>query len=380
MRQSEALETTNLSASAPAGASRYARLRAVFPPCGAVWPCTNTAVGCRSRWGGCRPVAPFFFPPRRLGGFQRGGSLALPLWFLYNQLMAKVEYIDMLPGLESAYFSGIRFGDRFVSSRVAKKFVFYSRKRKKGLSAKSMLPVISELWAGLSDEEKTAWSEAGAESDLNGWRLFVQDTSARIVNEIAGVATPSLFHQSWVGNLKIEAPATELKIVQLHPHYYFVSQKVQGKKGMYKPVPVTESLSLPLTISLNYSSDLTSQGAGAFAKLYARFWYSYQGVDRYYDLEIPLDFSTNWKNATATITTLTSYVIRYDLYFHLYNLRGDLYFDNIKVEHSGQNWVRDTFCKDILQGFTRAFYQIPDHWAGVILPDGAYFDSIYKDF
>ena len=294
--------------------------------------------------------------------------------------MAKVEYIDILPGLEGPFFSALRFGDRFVSSRVCKKFVFYSRKSKKGLSARSLLPVISELWAGLTAEQKNAWTLAGAKSDLNGWRLFVQDCSARIKNDMPGVATPSLFHQSWIGNLKIEAPATELKIVQLHPRSYWVSKKVTGKKGMYEPVLVTEDLGLPCKISLNYSGDLTSQGAGSFAKLYARFWYSYQGRNLYKELEIPLDFFSNWQYAEATLTSLISYVVRVDLYFHLYNLRGDLYFDNIKLEHSGQNWVRDPFCKDILQGFTRAFYQIPKHWAGVILPEGSQYDSIYKDF
>jgi len=294
--------------------------------------------------------------------------------------MAKVEYVDILPELESAFFSGLRFGDRFVGSRIAKKFTFFSRKKKKGLSARSLLPAISDLWAGLSDAEKLSWTEAGAECDLNGWRLFVQDCSARIINDMAGVATPSLLHQSWIGNLKIETPASEIKIVQLHPRSYWVSRKVVGKKGMYEPVLVTEDLSLPCKISLNYSSDLASQGGEVFAEFYARFWYSYQGVNLYEELEIPLDYSTGWKYAEATLTSLTSYVVRVDLYFHLKGLRGDLYFDNVKLEHSGQNWVRDPFCKDILQGFTRAFYQIPQNWAGVILPAGSQFDSIYKDF
>jgi hypothetical protein len=291
--------------------------------------------------------------------------------------MAKIEYVDLLPGIETNYFAGLRFGDRFVASRVAKKIAIFSRKKKKGVSARSLLPVIASLWNELSGPDQTAWSESGAEMGLNGYRLFVQDVSARIYNDLPGVATPSLFHQSWVGNIKIEDPATEAKIIQIHPRSYWVSQKVQGKKGMYEPVLVTEDLGLPFTLSLNYKSNLTSQGPGAFAKLYARFWYSYQGQNLFQNLEIPLDFSTGWKNAEATLTELTSYVVRYDLYFHLFNLRGDLFFDNIKAEHSGQNWTRDPFCKDILQGFTRAFYQIPEHWAAVILPEGSVYDSIY---
>jgi len=298
----------------------------------------------------------------------------------YNGTMAKTEYVDILPELEEDFFTGIQSSDRFVHSRLVKKIALFSRKKKAGLKVRSLLPAIAEIWAGFSEAEKTAWSNAGAEMGLNGWRLFVQDQTIRILNDMAGVATPSLLHQSWIGNLKIEAPASELKIVQLHPKFYWISKKVTGKKGMYEPVLITEDLALPVKISLNYSSNLVETAPGSFAKFYARFWHSYQGADQYTDLEIPLDYFSGWKYAEATLTELAGYVIRYDLYFHLKNLTGDLYFDNVEAEHSAQNWVRDPFCKDILQGFTRAFYQIPKHWAGVILPEGAIYDSIYKDF
>jgi len=294
--------------------------------------------------------------------------------------MARTSYVDILPGLENQFYAGLRVDDRFVYSKLAKKIALLSLKKKKGLSQRSLLPAVAELWAGLSEAEKTAWSEAGAESNLNGWRLFVQDTCARIVNEMSGTATPSLLHQSWVGNLHIEAPASEAKIIQIHPHFYWISKKVYGKKGMYVPVLINEDLALPVKISLNYSSNLAAINGGSFAKFYARFWHSYQGADLETDLEIPLDLVTDWKNAEATLTSLAGYVVRYDLYLWISGLRGDLYFDNIKAEHSGQNWARDPFCKDVNQGFTRAFYQVPKHWAGVTLPEGAWFESNYKDF
>ena len=316
--------------------------------------------------------------------------------------MAKTTYVDILPGLENQFFTGVRSDDRFVFSKITKKIGFLSAKKKKGLSQKSMLPQVAALWAGLSDEEKDVWNVAPSagqissfgvsgfgitifgkqvtDSGLNGWRLFVQDTCARIINEMSGVATPSLLHQSWVGNIHIEAPASEAKIIQIHPRFYWVSQKVYKKKGMYEPVVVTEDLALPVRISLNYSSNLTAINGSPFAKFYARFWHSYQGADQYTDLVIDLDLVSDWKNAYIDISTLLGYVIRYDLYLWISGLRGDLYFDRVESYHSGQNWARDPFCLDINQGFTRAFYQIPKHWAGVTLPKGAYFESVYKDF
>jgi hypothetical protein len=294
--------------------------------------------------------------------------------------MAQTTYIDLLPELENQFFSGVNSSDRFVYSRIVKKITLFSRKKKVGLSARSLLPQIAIVWNMLSDAERSDWGVAGLEIGLNGWRLFVQDQTARILNELSGPATPSILHQSWVGAIEIESPASEAKIVQIHPHFYWISKKVPKKKGMYEPILITEDLALPVSISLNYRSDLTSTGGGSFAKFFARFWHSYQGADRYTDLEISLDLLTDWTNAVATLTSLLGYVIRYDLYFHLYNLVGTLYFDNLELTHSAQNWVRDPFCKDINQGFTRAFYQIPKNFSPVILPSGAQFNSVYEDF
>lgn len=294
--------------------------------------------------------------------------------------MVKVEYIDILPEQADLFNKNLQVADRFVHGRVVKKFAFYSRKRKAGLSQKSLLPYCSDLWAGLTDEEKNAWGSAGSVCGLNGWRLFVQDVCSRVYNDLSGVATPSLLHQSWIGKLHIESPANEIKIAQLHPSSYYVSRKVTGKKGMYEPVKVQEPFSLPLEISLNYSSNLTAIDTDAFAKFYALVWRSYQGVDYLQPLEINLDLFTDWKTDSAILNYVIGQKISYNLFFHLYNVVGDFYFDNVKAIHSGQNWVRDPFCKDILQGFTRAFYQIPQNWAGVIVPNGSYYDSVYKDF
>lgn len=316
--------------------------------------------------------------------------------------MAKTSYVDILPGLEDQFFAGVKSSDRFQFARLVRKTTLYSVKKKKGLSARSLLPVIAVLWGGLSSAEKTVWTNAGAECNLNGWRLFVKDTSARIKNDLPGVAVPSLLHQAWVGGLRIEAPASELKIIQIHPRFYWILKKVPKKKGMYEPVPITEDLAIDFKISLNYRAELVLAGPAPSATFYARFWHSYQGADQYSDFVITLDLDTTaepddgWKKAEATISLfgvgpfgdtifaaeseLLGYYIRYDLFIHLKDLTGDLFIDNVKVIHSSQNWVRDSICNDINQGFTRAFYQIPKHWAAVILPGGASFESIYKDF
>jgi hypothetical protein len=294
--------------------------------------------------------------------------------------VAKTSYITIDPELEAAFYRIAKPSDRFVFNRLVRADTLLSRKRKKGISQRSLLPQLAAIWAGFSGAQKAAWDSAAAQMFLSGWQLFVQDQTIRILNDMAGSATPSTLHQSWVGNLKIAAPASEIKIVQVHPRNYWISQKVVGKKGMYEPVLITEDIVLPLTISLNYFSDLAEVSSPSFAKFYARVWHSYQGVDLYEELLIPLDYSAGWQHAYATLSNVSGYIVAYDLYFWLKGLRGNLYFDNIVSWHSEQNWARDPYCKDISQSFTRAFYQIPKHWAPVTLPSGAEFDTIYKDF
>ena len=294
--------------------------------------------------------------------------------------MAKTAYIDIAPELEEEFFKSVQPGDRFTFARVVRKNLLLSRNRKINVAGRSLFGVISDYWRTLTTVQKTAWSASADLMGISGWQLFVQDQAARLANGIAGIATPSLLHQAWVGQLHIEAPATEAKITQLHPRNYYIRQKVVGKKSMYSPVLITEDLGLPFTLGFNYKSNLTASGANPYATLYATFWYSYQGVNKEYTLSIPLDLIANWKTVSAEVTEILTYVVRYNLYIHLHDLQGDLYFDNVKATHSGQNWARDPFCKEIDKNFSRNFYQVPQSWAGVITSEGVDFESIYKDF
>lgn len=291
--------------------------------------------------------------------------------------MARSGYITLTSEIEELYYGALKPGDRFIVPRVTKKISMTSVKRKKGITQKSLLPLCSAAWASLTDEQRVAWSTAGSYTGLNGWRLFVKDYCYRVKNEIAGIATPSNYHQALVGQLHIEAPSDEIKIIQPHPYAYYISRKVAGTKSMYAPVLVQERLVLPLQIGLSYKSNLTSQGAGSFAKFYAVIRRLYQGQNLDEVLEINLDLSTDWKTVSATKSVLIGQYTSYELYIHLYKMRGDLYIDNIKAIHSSENWARDKDCNDINQVFTRAFYQVPKHWAALVLPAGAWYESVY---
>lgn len=291
--------------------------------------------------------------------------------------MARTNYLDLPAGQEELYFSGLQSGDRFTFPRIVRKNAFFSRKKIAGLTAKSYLPIISDLWENFTDEQKDAWKDVDPHTRQHGWRTFVADQSKRIKFGYSGMATPNEYHQDLVGAINIESPAEEVKIAQYHPAYYYIQKKIQGTKNSYEPVMVTEEVSLPIKITINYKSNLTSTGAGSFAKFYATVRHFYQGRDIDTDLEIDIPLSGGWAKLEETLSVVLGEVVGYTLFIHLYKVTGTLWFDNIKVEHSGQNWARDTYCKDISQEFTRAYYQVPKNWAPITLPAGTDYDSVY---
>ena len=291
--------------------------------------------------------------------------------------MAKTSYLNIPPELEEKYYSGLQSMDRFIIPRIKQKTVLLSNKKITEITSRSLLKQCAAIWNTFTDQQKQDWKNVDTHPQKHGYRSFIADRSKRILLGLEGTATPNQYHQDMIGKLLIKSPADEIKLTQPHPSSYFINQKVVGKKNMYEPVEVSESFSLPLKININYKSNLTSTGEGSFAHFYASIRHLYQGQNLNHNEIIEIPLSSIWAKQDTTISTLPGLAISYNLYLHLYKVIGTLLFDNVKAEHSGQNWARDTYCKKIEQSFSRGFYQIPQHWAPITLPEGASYKSVY---
>lgn len=313
--------------------------------------------------------------------------------------MAKTTIIEVADETEEQYNSELQSGDRFVIPKIRGKTKLLSRRKKEILLNKTYLNQIKILWDGLTEQEKADWKSVDPHFQQHGFRTFVADQSQRIKLGLNGVATPNQYHQDMVGKLLIEAPAEELKIEQIHPTDYFVSNRVAGKKGMTEPVEVSELFELPLKIGLSYKSNLVSTGEGSFARLYATIRHLYQGQNLSHNEIIEIPLQSHWDSADVIISTLIGQAVSYSLFIHLYKVTGNLYIDNVQAIHSaiqiyaeygygtfgafefgnwsGQNWARDPFCKKIEQVFSRGFREIPNNWTPITQPSGATFLSIY---
>lgn len=292
--------------------------------------------------------------------------------------MAKTGFITIPDGLDIAYNRVIQSGDRFIYPHVKVKRLFTSRSKKKGLSQKSLIVQLAPVWNAFDQSVRDAWNDAGLESGMTGFKLFIQDTAVRRANDIAGYATPNTLFQSKVGKIQIESPAVGLTILQLHPQSYYVNRKVSGTRSQYEPKLIQENITLPIDIAISYQANLVSAGDNPSARFHVTVYSNYQGRTIENVCEIPFTLVHDWERLTASISGVIGVFRGYTAFIEIHDARGTLLFDNIEIVHTGQNWARDPYCNSIQTTFTKAFYQIPKNWIADEIIDGAFYVSVYS--
>jgi hypothetical protein len=291
--------------------------------------------------------------------------------------MAKTSYIELDDPTRVLYFGPLTSGDRFVFPRIRRKSLLLSRSRLKGLTNKTLLPQIAAAWAALDDTAKAAWSTAGAYFNKSGWHYFTAQQSLRLKNGFSGIGLTSIYHQAKVGYINIQSPATSATLAQFHPAMYWISKPVKGKKSMRELVQIQENITLPFTLGVSIKTNLTAAGGSPLARFFAKILYTYQGRNIFHEESFILDLVHDWQILSSVLSEAPGPVISYNLYIELIDVQGELWFDNVKAIHAAQNWARDPYCSGIKTEFTKAFVQVPKNWAPEVLPDGAFYDSIF---
>lgn len=291
--------------------------------------------------------------------------------------MAKSSFIYLSPSSEDAYNNNVSRADRLVFSSLRKNIPELNRWRKKTVLGFSKMKESAAAWQSLAPSVCDDWHDAGVVCGLTGWQLFLQEKSIRLSVGNMDDPTPSIYHQGNVGFFSLVGDAPVIFIEQAHPFGYFVKTKVTGKQKMFSPSFVTEKLTLPFTFGLSYKADLTATDIDAEAYLSVVIRRLYQGETIEEEFFVPLDLQTDWVSASSTVSALVGSFTSYTIKLKLYHLTGALFVDNIKAEHTGQNWVFDPFCDDINEQPSRAFYEVPRHWAVSEISDGCFFESVY---
>lgn len=302
--------------------------------------------------------------------------------------MAKTQAIEVSDELRPLFNKTFEQRDRFVYGVLQGHKRILSRRKRRELSRVpvfnspmigrgSLFRFLAPLWGELNPTQKNTWRNSGQVTGLTNWQLFISDNAARIRHSLTLSVPPSDLWQVKAGHFKIEAPASEIILKQDHPLDYWEVSKVRGQSWKRELVLIRESFGFPLTLALRYKSDLTAEGPTQSARFFARIWTSYQGQDIETDVAINLNPSTDWTFDQVTVTGLKGYFVGYTLFFEIKGYRGELLFDNIEANHSGQNWARDMRCNFINQKFTKAFALVSPYWQVVSLPEGSSFLSVY---
>lgn len=294
--------------------------------------------------------------------------------------MAKTSFCLVPMGLEEMRGRALTSGDRFLYSTIRRKPVSVSRKLKNKLLLKSVIPIATQYWRALSIEQREAWASASFISGQTPFALFLRDVAYRLKYDLPAQVNASDIVQYMCGQLEITAPATAIKIEQIHPLNYFINHKVQGTRDTYEPVKIIESFDLPLEIKISHRTSLTSAGASPKVSFYALVLSHYQGRNIETKLEIPFGLTDEWQNNSATLSTVFGLIKGYSVYIEAVDVQGIIQFDNVDIIHSGQNWARDKECNNINSIFTKAFQQIPRHWAPEVMPEGAYYSSVFCNY
>ena len=254
--------------------------------------------------------------------------------------------ITIPAGLEIIYNKTLRMYDISVNCNIGKNPRFLPRSTYYTLKEITYLFSIAQAWGNLSEATKTAWKTAGDVIGQHGYNLYVQDKSYRIKNGLGGDATPSTYHQYLSGHINVQNPANSAKIAQYN----------------------TYNINFPATYEISYKTDLIADGPGPSVK-FKFSWTRYtqgQNIEATEEFDIPL--SSVWATQSDTVTQLDGIRGKWKIELELIDVIGDIWFDNVIVDYSGDIRNNDPYCLDV------------DYWwRNVNIGDGVTFDTVYPN-
>jgi hypothetical protein len=300
--------------------------------------------------------------------------------------MARVQSVDFPDELRDLYNKTYEKRDRFILGVVQSHKHLLSRTQKNLLRRTaivnspqqgrgSLFKYLSPFWRSLTNEAKNNWRERAVFSHWTNWQLFISDSAARIRNDISFPVLPKEETQVHAGIISISPPDSKVIIEQEHPQDYYISSRIRGGKGKREVVHVRETFSLPLSFTISYSSDLSAVGSFQEFRIFARIWHSYQGEDLYTDLDLQVSSSSDWVRVSSSISKIKGILISYSLIIHIEGYTGEVFFDNIKIVHSGTNWARDKICKEINKNFIKGFAVVLPNWRAAAIGEHSVFFS-----
>jgi hypothetical protein len=237
----------------------------------------------------------------------------------------------MAKTIGTTIYGGLIALERRVNRRIFKKdYGIYAKKRllwrrgeRAALPDMSYFYDASAAWNLLSDEVKGDWETAAIECAMSGYNLFLQDKIYRLKNEIAGNATPSVYHQYKVGQITISPSAG---------HFLFR----QVGSDIFSSAP---------SVVFNYKADLTSEnGGGEYIKVRLSYRYLDGEEMKVETAEKSLNLSQAWVDDTFSLDYYDNQTGYFELEIEGDLVNGTFLIDNIRITTDEGIPSRDPNC------------------------------------
>jgi hypothetical protein len=291
--------------------------------------------------------------------------------------MAKVGEISLTPEQKELYYKALRVEEVYSETVVDRKNIIWRNRNLIEVEDRSIIDQCAELWNGLSQAEQDAWVTAASYCNLTGWKLFFQDTSYRILNNLSGLATPNNLHQYKVIKVVKPSDAHPLDFTQYHHSPYYLKTRIVGSKDAYKWVYVDETCAPPIVVEFNYYTDIIQRQDYHIFHLTGLFRGLKNGVDTAIFIHIDLEKQHPWGLFSHSFAPDLDTIYYYYISFYMYQVYGTLMIDNVNFFHDGENWALDPSCDNIKAvNYVHNDWQEPSwqlSWGDI----ATYFDSFY---
>lgn len=256
--------------------------------------------------------------------------------------------VTLPPGISNYYNRVATIYNRKVKCIVGVKPDRKPRKYGNTARANSTLKVTSAVWKTYNPTLKAAWKAAAVFEGKTGYNLFTKDQCYRIKNAIVGSATPSTFHQFFIGQITKPGDADYLLLK--------AGRTFRPTKNMTLTVNAKGALSFPgLTGSVNLRVAVK------------RYFIGQTFTDYFY---LPLDLVSDWKSYSLAITNGDGSLATCDLYLEFNNVNGSLYIDNLELMAGGNVLNDDPWCNNIESSFKVVGDPLDWLFSSIYPPDG----------
>jgi hypothetical protein len=228
---------------------------------------------------------------------------------------------------------------------ATKKRFTYNRLDVKTFASTSKMQEAATAWNLLSAETKEDWAVAGLECGLTAYNLFQQDKIYRILNTIAGNATPNFYHQYKIGQIIIP---------------------VSGEHFLLRQTGNT-IFTYPANFTICRNANLVTTNPGSeYIKVRVNHEVNNGGSIEMSSDEFELSLISGWAKEVMEMAEYGIQTGLWEIEIEGENVAGTLNFDNLYAETPEGILNRDYLCN-----------KVESSYRGLVLPAGLTYGSVY---